>query len=217
MFIRGFSLLFLGLGIFVLMQVVSPYIAFKSWELLAFDQNSLLADPNPSNGLAGSGVLGVSIENRGDFPAFISKNGNIKQPLYKEFKLSVPSISLENVIVAVYSNDFDNMLAQLPGTAMPGEKGNVFITGHSSLPQNIAVNRKAFFINLPNVKKGDRVFADVLGQRFTYEVLGLRIVDPKDVSVIDPPDSGGRYLSLMTCVPPGFNTKRLVVFAKLQS
>lgn len=217
MFIKGLSLLFLGLGIFVLMQVVSPFIAFKAFELLAFDQNSLLADPHLSNGEVNGGVLGVSIENVGDFPAFISRNGNVKQPLYKEFKLSVPSISLENVIVAVNSNDFDNMPAHLPGTALPGEKGNVFITGHSSLPQNIAVNHKAFFVNLPNVKKGDSIYVDVLGQRFTYEVLGLRIVDPKDISVIDPPDNRGRYLSLMTCVPPGFNTKRLIVFAKLQS
>jgi LPXTG-site transpeptidase (sortase) family protein len=40
-------------------------------------------------------------------------------------------------------------------------------------------------------------------------------VDPKDVSVINPPDGSGRYLTLMTCVPPGFNAKRLIVLAKL--
>lgn len=213
--IKGLSLLFLGFGIFVLMQVISPYIAFKAFELTTLDKNSLLADPNPSNGFAGGGVLGVSIENISDFPAFISKSGNLSQPLYKEFKLTVPAINLENVLVSVNSNNFDNILAQLPGTALPGEKGNVFITGHSSLPQNITVDRKAFFINLPNVKKNDLIYLDVLGQRFTYQVLGLRIVDPKDISVIEPPDKRGRYLSLMTCVPPGFNTKRLIVFAKL--
>lgn len=215
MFIKGISLLFLGLGIFVLMQVVSPFLAYASWELLAFDKNSILADPNPSDSSSYRDVLGVSIEQRGDFPAFVGRFGK-SNPLYKEFKISLPSINLSNILVGVNSNDFDTILAHLPGSALPGEKGNVFITGHSSLPQGLTKNKAAYFAELPKVKKGDFIQVDVLGQRFNYEVVGLKIVDPKDISVIDPPDSSGRYISLMTCVPPGFNTKRLVVLGKLQ-
>ncbi len=214
MIIKGLSLLFLGIGVFVLMQVALPFLEFKSWELLAFDQETVLANP-----LAGDGtglVSGVSIQDFEDFPAFVSNYANPANLPYKEFKISIPKIKLENVVTKVWSNNFEENLAQLPGTALPGEKGNVFVTGHSSLPQPMG-NKNAWFINLPNIKKGDNVYISAAGQRFEYIVEGLKIVDPKDVSVLNPPDSRGRYLTLMTCVPPGFNTKRLVVLAKLKS
>jgi LPXTG-site transpeptidase (sortase) family protein len=83
------------------------------------------------------------------------------------------------------------------------------------LPNFAPKGSKAFFAKLPEVKKGDDIIVDALGQRYNYKVVELKIVDPKDISVIYPPDSNGRYISLMTCVPPGFNTKRLVVVAKL--
>jgi sortase A len=214
MIIKGLSLLFLGIGVFILMQVVLPFLEFKSWELFAFEEETVLANP-----LSGDGtglVSGVSIEEHDAFPAFISNTVSPANLPYKEFKVSIPKIKLDNIVAKVWSNDFEKTLAQLPGSALPGEKGNVFITGHSSLPQPMG-DRHAWFVNLPNLKKGDNVYLNAAGQQFTYIVEGLKIVDPKDTSVLNPPDSRGRYLTLMTCVPPGFNTKRLIVLAKLKS
>ena len=53
------------------------------------------------------------------------------------------------------------------------------------------------------------------GTNFKYKVIELKIVSPNDLSVIYPVDNLGRYISLMTCVPPGINTKRLVVTGKM--
>ncbi len=218
MFFKGVSLLFLGFGIFVLVQVVMPFLAFKGWEIIAFERNSLLADPNPRG--ARQAVLGVSqdeflVQTKDNFPAFFS-NKKTLEPYYNEFSLSVPSIHLERAKVLVNSNDFSANLAQLPGTSFPGEKGNIFITGHSSLPINLDKKLVPFFKDLASVKVGDEIYLEVLGQKYTYTVMGLKIVDPKDVSVIEPPDEMGRYLTLMTCVPPGFNTKRLIVLSRLK-
>lgn len=215
MILKGLSLIFLGIGVFVLMQVLMPFIAFKSWELFAFEEELMLADPHPISRLEGGLVAGVSIENRGSFPAFIVGNSDPHKLPYKEFKITVPKLKLNDIRTMVWSNEFEENLAQLPGTTLPGEKGNVFITGHSSLPAPIA-NKKAFFVNLQNLKRGDDIFVEAAGQTFTYIVEGMRIVDPKDTTVLNPPDPQGRYLSLMTCVPPGFNTKRLVVLAKIK-
>ena len=119
--------------------------------------------------------------------------------------------------VKVYSNEFEKSLAQLPGTALPGERGNVFISGHSSISATFqSKGSRAFLVDLPKVKKGDSIFVNASGQDYEYVVEGIKIVDPKDTWVISPPDMEGRYLSLMTCVPPGFNTKRLIVLAKLK-
>lgn len=196
------------------MQVLLPFLEFKSWELFAFDQETTLANP-----LAGEGntlASGISIQDFEDFPAFVSNYTSPANLPYKEFKLTIPKLKLESIVTKVWSNNFDETLAQLPGSALPGEKGNVFVTGHSSLPQPMG-SKHAWFVNLPNIKKGDNVYINAAGQRFEYIVEGLKIVDPKDTTVLNPPDGRGRYLTLMTCVPPGFNTKRLVVLAKLKS
>lgn len=211
--VKGLSLLFLGFGVFALMQVVMPFISFKVWEIFAFESETALVDPAP---ISTNGDLAPEFEVKtvGNFPAFIGKPSS-KLPLYSEFKISIPKIKLDFTNVLVESLKFDENLAHLPGSALPGEKGNIFITGHSMLPNLASKGSKAFFAKLPDVKKGDEIIVDALGQRFIYKVTELKIVDPKEISVIYPPEPNGRYISLMTCVPPGFNTKRLVVVGKL--
>lgn len=211
MFIKGLSLLFLGFGVFILMQVVMPYLAFQGWEILAFQAQEILADPKPSGN-----VLGVEIENSDGFSAFVVKNGSRQAP-YKMFQLSIPALQLNSVKVMVNSNDFAENLSHLPGSVFPGERGNIFITGHSSLDNPVLAKKFAYFIHLQDLKKGDEVILSALGQQYKYLVEGMRIVDPKDISVVNPPDNNGRYLTLMTCVPPGFSTRRLIVLAKIRS
>lgn len=190
-----------------------PFLSFKYWEIFAFESEKGLADPAV---ISTNGNLSpdFSIETIDNFPVIVAKNKNLTPPYY-EFKVSVPKIGLDSARTLVYSSHFEENLAHLPGSALPGERGNSFITGHSMLPNLAPKGSKAFFAKLPDVKKGDEVIIDALGQRYTYKVTELKIVDPKDISVIMPPDPNGRYISLMTCVPPGFNTKRLVVVAKL--
>jgi LPXTG-site transpeptidase (sortase) family protein len=210
--LKGLSLFLLGLGVFVLVQVAMPFIAFKAWEVTAYDAEQLLVDPLSSEDKGQ--VLGVSIQNVNNFPTIVSNN--VREAPYKSFKVEIPSIKLEETEVRVNSNEFDLFLGHLPGTALPGEKGNVFVTGHSSLTGMMPKGKQlALLANLPKIKKGDQIKVTALGQRFVYEVVGIKIVDPKEVGVINPPDGYGRYLTLMTCVPPGFNAKRLVVLTKL--
>lgn len=219
MLFKAASLLFLGIGVFVLMQVISPLISFKIWELSAYYQNQVLADPLPSDKsqLVDVGVLGASIKNIDNFPIIYRENSIGYKPPYESFKLSIPKIKLEDVEVRVGVNEFEEYLAQLPGSALPGEVGNIFITGHSSISNTFqSKNKRAFFVNLPKLKKGDEVIVEAMGQKYTYIVEGMKIVNPDQVEVINPPDQVGRYISLMTCVPPGFNTKRLVVLARLK-
>lgn len=206
-------LLFLGIGIFLLVQVAMPFISFKIWEAFIYtQQNVALVSP-----VDAKAVLGVSVENINNFPVMTSSNKRSTSAPYDTFYISIPSIKLEKAQVLVDSNDFETHLSHLPGSALPGEKGNIFISGHSSLPQLFTqTNYKAIFSKLPDVKKGDIIIVSTSGQRFEYVVEGLKIVDPKETWVINPPDQTGRYLSLMTCVPPGLHLKRLVVLAKLK-
>ncbi len=142
---KTFSLICLGIGVFLVVQVIMPILAFKWWEFTVYNENTTLVRPSPEMG----NISGISVQNINNFPAFISGSDKRQNLLYEEFMLSVPSINLDKVKVIVDSNNFEQNLALMPGTALPGERGNVFITGHSSLPQFYRPgNFKAIFAHL---------------------------------------------------------------------
>lgn len=200
---------FLSLGVFLLMQIILPAISFQIWAIGQQYSNKRLISPKESKQ-----VLGISVQNNYNFPAFVSMLRRGTKANYDSFRLSIPKLKIDNADVLVDTNDLSKNLAHLPGSALPGEKGNVFISGHSALSQAFPL-RNAFFSNLPELKKGDQIVLETLGTNFIYEIIDFKIVDPNDLSVLPAPEDQGRYVSLMTCVPPGLNFKRLVVLGKM--
>ncbi|MBI2338696.1 class E sortase [Candidatus Daviesbacteria bacterium] len=201
---------FLSIGTIILMQVVLPVVSFQVWQLQQSYQSQVLVSPKRTN----ERVLGISVQNRDNFPAFVSLNSRETQPNYTKFSVSIPRFKIEKSEVLVDSNDLSQGLVHLPGSALPGEKGNVFISGHSALSSLFAL-KSAPFAKLPDLKKGDQIIIEASGSKFVYEVSGFKVVDPSNLSVLVAPDDRGRYVSLMTCVPPGLNFKRLVVLGKM--
>lgn len=204
------SLFFLTTGIFILMQVILPIASFQVWAVRQQINKQVLVSPIGAN----ESVLGISIESKNNFPAFISSVRRDNQPNYNRFTLSVPRLKMEKTEVFVDTNDLSQGLAHLPGSALPGEKGNIFISGHSALSQFFE-SKSVPFAKLPDLKKGDQITVETPFARYDYEVIGFKIVDPADLSVLTAPEEQGRYISLMTCVPPGLNFKRLIVLGKM--
>lgn len=200
--------LFLAAGIFVLMQTILPILSFQFWAMGQNLNGQDLADPGGK-----ASVLGVSVQDKDNFPAFISSTRTLERP-FERFYLSVPKLKIQKASVFVDSNDLSKGLAHLPGSPLPGEKGNVFISGHSAIRPSFSI-KEALFSNLINLKPGDKIVIDTPNASFTYEVVSFKLVDPSNLSVINPPEKEGRYISLMTCVPPGLNFKRLIVLGKM--
>ncbi len=122
-------------------------------------------------------------------------------------RLSIPKISL-NAIVVEGTSHRDLLLGpgHIKSTARPGTPGNSVITGH----------RDTFFRHIYELNKGDVVTVQRDGKTYRYEVTGKRIVNPEDVSVLEP--SKDNRLTLITCYPTyyiGPAPERLVVFSKL--
>ena len=95
------------------------------------------------------------------------------------------------------------------GTALPGEPGNVFITGHSSYYSWSSSPYKDVFALLEKLAPGDQIYIESQGKTFTYEVKETKVVSPEDVSVMEK--TANNQLTLMTCVPIGTNLKRLII------
>ncbi len=207
--VKLIPLSFLALGVFLLMQVILPIASFEIWWMQ--QQGSAHALVSPS---VGGNVLGVSVQNQDDFPAIVSNLKRESVATYKQFNLSIPKLNIDQAVVDVDSNDLSKDLAHLPGSALPGEKGNMFISGHSIIGSFLNYHN-GLFVNLTSLKPGDQIIITAKGSQFKYQIISLTAVDPKDISVVLPPEPLGRYISLMTCVPPGLNFKRLIVLGKI--
>jgi len=100
-----------------------------------------------------------------------------------------------------------------PGTALPGDGGNVVLTGHSSYYAWDPGRFKDVFALLHDVQLGDRVVLFFNQKKYTYEVDSRVIVLPQQVDVLAATDH--EQLTLITCTPIGTNLKRLVLTARL--
>lgn len=99
-----------------------------------------------------------------------------------------------------------------PGTAIPGEKGNIAITGHSSYFSWDPGRFKDVFALLHELKDGDKIIIFYQQKKYFYEVYDIQIVMPEQVDILT--QKGENRLTLITCTPIGTNLKRLIVLAK---
>lgn len=100
---------------------------------------------------------------------------------------------------------------QVDGSALPGEKGNVYVTGHSSNYIWAKGNYNSIFAILSNLLIGDYIYLQYNNQTYEYKVKSQKVVAATDLSVLERGDKSG--LSIVTCWPVGTALKRLVVMA----
>lgn len=97
-------------------------------------------------------------------------------------------------------------VGHIPETVLPGETGNAGLAGH----------RDTFFRNLRDVRRGDRIVVTTPRSVVTYEVRSTRVVEPSNVSVLQP--TSAPTLTLVTCYPfnyIGAAPKRFIVQAQM--
>lgn len=100
-----------------------------------------------------------------------------------------------------------------PGTAIPGQMGNVFITGHSSYYPWDPGKFKDVFAVLGQMEVGDEYYVYYDQKKFTYVVREKYEVTPDNVNVLQQPHDQ-KISTLMTCTPVGTTLRRLIVRAE---
>jgi LPXTG-site transpeptidase (sortase) family protein len=107
-------------------------------------------------------------------------------------------------------------VAQIGGSSMPGLRGNVFMTGHSSNLPWADGNYKTIFALLDKLENGDEIIIRNQKQNFLYKVYNKQVVKKEDVGNFVITDKS-QSLTIMTCFPVGSNWKRLIVQAERQA
>jgi LPXTG-site transpeptidase (sortase) family protein len=132
-------------------------------------------------------------------------------------KISVNAPIIWNVPEDKIIDELKNGVVHFQNTALPDqEKGNIFISGHSSGYWWSKDLYNQVFALLDQTENSDKIYLTYNNKYYTYEIFNKTTVSPKQVDVlkssIDEP-----MLSLMTCVPIGTNLNRLIVQAKMVS
>jgi sortase A len=121
-------------------------------------------------------------------------------------RIEIPRLLLSAVVVeGTGRKTLRRGVGHIPGTALPGEPGNVGLTGH----------RDTFFRPLKDLRIKDEVQFSTLKGNFKYQVESLRVVEPDNVGVLAP--SGENMLTMVTCYPfyyVGPAPKRWIVRAR---
>jgi len=93
------------------------------------------------------------------------------------------------VVEGTAHKTFRRAAGHIPGTAFPGQRGNIGIAGH----------RDTFFRPLRNIQQDDLITLMTPRGQYDYRVVSTRIVQPEDVAVLD--SDGNEVLTLVTCYP----------------
>jgi sortase A len=130
--------------------------------------------------------------------------------------IAAPVVYIDEKTEAVFQAALLRGVVHYPGTALPGQKGNVYIFGHSSDYLWSKGEYKTVFALLPKIQNGALItLSDDVGRQFTYKVYNQFVTSPDNLSVLDQGGAKKQLLTLQTSYPVGTALKRYIVQAEL--
>jgi len=121
--------------------------------------------------------------------------------------ISIPKLGVDAPLLeGIRLTTLDNGPGHWPGTAMPGEVGNVVVAAHRT-------SHGGPFRNIDQLVAGDTVMFTTDAGEIPYRVTGTQVVNPDAIWIVDPTDTP--TATLFACHPPGSVAQRIVVNLEL--
>jgi sortase A len=188
------SLLF-GLGMGFLVLVIFLFSFFNEVIIAPFIQPSRAEASTPL-------IINESTVAASSTPEVIIPKINVQIPVV------YGQTSIEEDVM---QNALEEGVVHYPTTSVPGQNGNAAFFGHSS---NNIFNKgkyKFAFVLLHTLVPGDTFYLTYNSKVYAYKVITKKVVEPSEVSVLDPVPGTTATATLITCDPPGTSLHRLVV------
>jgi sortase A len=130
-----------------------------------------------------------------------------REPVIELGTISIPKIGVSMAMYeGIRMTTLDRGPGHWPGTALPGQAGNVVVAGHRTSKHKV-------FRNVDRLVAGDEIIFDDANGHHVYRVTGIEIVQPDAVWIVNPTETP--TATLFACHPPGSTRQRIVVFADL--
>ncbi|MCF7865797.1 MAG: sortase [Candidatus Pacebacteria bacterium] len=169
------------------------------------------------NGITGQNGQSGQISN-GNSVAGSNNGANLLTKIGLPSRLVIPSIQVDtevviprNTSVEVLDNDLTKGPVYYPGSGTINS-GNMFIFGHSTGYKVVINKAYKVFNDLKTLSKGDLVYIESEGKKFSYKVRSVDKVD-KDETLVTF-DTKAHLLTLSTCNSFGSKSDRYVVVAE---
>lgn len=140
-----------------------------------------------------------------------------------EPRMIIPKINIDAPVVYGIGPDYKSQMAAMEkgiahfsiagANATPGQIGNSVFAAHSSNDAFASGDYKFIFAQNEKLVKGDIIYMNFEGTRYTYSVTSTEIVLPTEVNKVQL-ETNKPMLTLISCVPLGTAEKRLLVFAE---
>lgn len=129
------------------------------------------------------------------------------EPVVELGSIEIPKLGLtRSMFEGIRETTLDRGPGHWPGTAMPGELGNVVVAGH-----RVSHNRD--FRDIDQLVAGDEVIFATPAGRFVYLVESIRIVEPHEMWIVT--QTYDKRATLFACHPPGSTAQRIVAHLRL--
>lgn len=132
---------------------------------------------------------------------------NAKEPLIDMGSIVIPKIGVDmKMYEGIRMTTLDYGPGHWPGSALPGQVGNVVVGGHRTSKHRV-------FRNVDQLVPGDEIIFNDANGRHVYLVSRIEIVNPDAIWIVDPTPTA--TATLFACHPPGSTAQRIIVFADL--
>ena|SRR3989339_296275 len=200
---------------FVSLNFNSFYLRWTIWEQkgkITYDQSYKLPSGFPSSGqnfnqepiFDGFSVLPLSLKS--------NYNASPNSIYIAKTDTRAPIVSASGIKQSELNAALDQGVVLYPGSALPGQSGEVALSGHSSVfPWNKTSYGQVFAL-LDKVENGDVISLVYNNYQYDYQVTGKAVLLPNQVKTSPTME---QKLLISTCWPIGTSLKRLVVYAEL--
>jgi sortase A len=128
-------------------------------------------------------------------------------PLVVLGEIEIPRLGLDRTMYeGIRLSTFDLGPGHWPGSALPGELGNVVVAGH-----RVSMNQD--FRDIDQLSSGDEVIFTTESGRHVYRVVKTEVVSPDALRIVE--QTYAHTATLFACHPPGSVSQRIVVHLEL--